>query len=83
MGLLLLDPGERGKGLGTRAAQLVLDEARADGAPCIRIAVLDVNTKARKFWAHMGYEHERTVPGDPTGDGHKRHVLIQHLKGGI
>jgi ribosomal protein S18 acetylase RimI-like enzyme len=75
MGLLLLDPAERGQGLGRRAATRVMDEARADNAPCIRIAVLDVNTNARKFWAAMGYEHERTVPGDPNGDGHIRHVL--------
>ena len=63
MGLLILDPNVRGDGLGRKAAKHVIDEARADNAPCIRIAVLDVNTGARAFWDKMGFEHERTVKG--------------------
>lgn len=79
MGLLILEPDARGDGLGRRTAQHVIDEARADGAPCIRIAVLDVNKGARTFWDKMGFEHERTVRADPKGDGHKRHVLKLEL----
>jgi RimJ/RimL family protein N-acetyltransferase len=75
MGLLILDPTERGNGLGRFAAQHVINAARADNAPCIRIAVLDVNKPARRFWDKMGYQHERTVKGDPKGDGHTRHIL--------
>ena len=75
MGLLLLDPAERGRGLGRIAAQNIIDAARADGAPCIRIAVLDQNHKGRAFWDRMGYRPERSV----QGDDHLRHVLIQQL----
>lgn len=71
MGLLLLDPAERRKGLGRKAAQHVIDAARADGAPCIRIAVLDTNHAGRAFWDRMGYRLERSV----QGDDHLRHVL--------
>ena len=79
MGLLILDPAERVNGLGRWAAQQVIAEARADDAPCIRIAVLDVNKPARAFWNAMGFEHERTVKADPKGDGHKRHILKRDL----
>ena len=79
MGLLILDPHARGDGLGRQTAQHVIDEARTDNAPCIRIAVLDVNKDARAFWDKMGFEHERTVKADPKGDGHKRHILKLEL----
>jgi len=71
MGLLMLDPAERGSGLGRRVAEHVIAEARADSAPCIRIAVLDVNPKARKFWESLGYRLEKSV----QSDDHLRHVL--------
>lgn len=78
MGLLLLDPVERNHGLGTRAARHVIALARSDGAPCIRIAVLDANPAGRRFWERQGYAHEKSVPGD---DGHLRHVLKLDLPG--
>lgn len=81
MGLLLLDPVLRGQGYGTRLAQRVLAHARAEQGARIRIAVLDANARARAFWEAQGYELERSVAGDPNGDGHKRHVLKLELGG--
>lgn len=77
MGLLMLDPAERGSGLGRRVAEHVIAEARADNAPCIRIAVLDANPKARKFWESLGYALEKSV----QGDDHLRQVLKLDLGG--
>lgn len=71
MGLLMLDPVARGGGLGRHVAKHVIQEARADGAPCIRIAVLDANPRGRKFWESLGYTHEKSV----QSDDHLRHVL--------
>lgn len=79
MGLLLLDPVERGSGLGKLAAQKVIDEARADNAPKIRIAVLDANPRGRKFWESLGYTLEKTVPAAQNDDGMARHVLVKQL----
>ena len=59
----------------------VIDEARADNAPCIRIAVLDVNTGARAFWDKIGFEHERTVEASKNEDGNERHILKLDLTG--
>ncbi|MEP3347233.1 MAG: GNAT family N-acetyltransferase [Litoreibacter sp.] len=78
MGLLMLDPKERGGGLGRKVAQHVIDEACDDGAPCIRIAVLDANTRGRKFWESLGFTHEKSV----QSDDHLRHVLKLDLKEG-
>ena len=81
MGLLLLDPTVRGQGYGSALAARVIDQARQDGGTCIRIAVLEANPNARRFWEKHGYVLERSVPGDPEGDGHIRHVLKQELGG--
>jgi len=81
MGLLILDPDARGDGLGRKAAKHVIDEARADNAPCIRIAVLDMNTGARAFWDKLGFEHERTVKASQNEDGNERHILKLDLTG--
>ncbi|QPH52349.1 GNAT family N-acetyltransferase [Pontivivens ytuae] len=82
MGLLVLDPAERGKGLGTAAFAFIRERAEALGAPVIRIAVLDANKAGRRFWERQGFTLERTVPGDPEGDGHMRHVRRLELDGG-
>ena len=65
MGLLILDPDARGVGLGRKAAKHVTDEARADNAPCIRIAVLDVNTGARAFLGQNGVRTRTHSEGLP------------------
>lgn len=79
MGLLLLYPAARGAGLGALIATHVFDLAVSEGARCIRVAVLDVNERGRAFWDAQGFVLERTVPGDPAGDGHIRHVLKRAL----
>ena len=75
IGLLMLNPSERGLGLGKFVAKQVIDEARKDAAPCIRIAVLDRNPKGRKFWQSLGFRLEKSV----QGDDHLRHVLKLEL----
>lgn len=75
MGLLLIDPAERGRGLGAQMARDVFARARRGAATCIRVAVLDANPRGRSFWERQGFMLERTVAGDPEGDGHMRHVL--------
>ena len=77
MGLMILDPVERGSGLGSQAAQHVFEMARADGAPLIRIAVLDKNPRGRRFWEAQGFVPERRV--DDCADGLVRHVLYKTL----
>lgn len=77
IGLLILDPAERSKGLGGTAAQYVFDHAKSEAGSKIRIAVLQSNPRGRKFWESHGFKHERAVPADQNDDGHERHVLLK------
>ncbi|WP_052249784.1 GNAT family N-acetyltransferase [Tateyamaria sp. ANG-S1] len=71
LGLLLLDQAARGAGLGTQMAQHVIEQAKADAAQCLRIAVLDDNPRGRAFWERLGFAHEKSTT---AGDGRLRHV---------
>ncbi|MBY5935512.1 GNAT family N-acetyltransferase [Tateyamaria omphalii] len=71
LGLLLLDQAVRNAGLGTQMARHVIEQAQADHANCVRIAVLDTNPRARGFWERAGFKYEKSMTG---GDGHMRHV---------
>jgi GNAT superfamily N-acetyltransferase len=79
MGLMILDPSERGQNLGRRTAEHVFAQARSEGGTLIRIAVLDANPRGRKFWEGLGFKFERTVPADQNDDGQERHVLQKTL----
>jgi ribosomal protein S18 acetylase RimI-like enzyme len=79
MGLLILDPAERGNKLGRRAAEHVFEHAKSDCGTVIRIAVLDANPRGRKFWESLDFTLERTVPADQNDDGKIRHVLKKLL----
>lgn len=76
LGLLLLDPAARGRGLGAQMLAHVTDQARADRVACLRIAVLDANPRGRAFWARHGFTHEKSTT---AGDGQLRHVHKKHL----
>lgn len=71
LGLLLLAPAARASGLGRRMAQHVIDQARADNATCLRLAVLDTNIRAHAFWRRLNFRHEKSTS---IGDGQLRHV---------
>lgn len=77
LGLLLLDPQARGAGLGARMAQHVMDQARADNAACLRVAILDTNSGARRFWQRLNFVHEFSTS---AGDGQLRHIHRLHFK---
>ena len=77
VGLLLLDPAARGQGEGARLFGHLRDMARADGARLLRIAVLEANPRARRFWEREGFTRlAKSVEGE---DGHTRHVLEMDL----
>lgn len=77
LGLLLLSPAARAKGLGTQMVQHVIDQARADNAACLRVAVLDTNIRALKFWTRLKFKHEASTS---AGDGQLRHVHRVHFE---
>ena len=61
IGLLLIAPEERGKGMGTQLCACILEWMRAEGATTVRLVVQRQNSAARTFWERQGFVVEREV----------------------
>ncbi len=56
LGLLLLDPAERSRGLGPRIHEELVEWLAAQGATKLWIGVLTQNEAAERFWRRVGYQ---------------------------
>jgi GNAT superfamily N-acetyltransferase len=75
VGLLLLVPDARGARLGERIVEAFAEAARASGSRRMRVAVLQENRRALRFWSRVGF---RTVgPREPRVFGNKTHMRIE------
>lgn len=72
IGLLLLDPADRGRGVGAEIVAAAKRIAREAGAARLLIAVLDANPRGRAFWERQGFRHIVTLP--ERSFGRARHV---------
>lgn len=75
IGLLLLDPAFRERGVGRIVLQLIQHKARKAGMSLLKLAVLEANPRALQFWAREGFVQHRYAPATPESDGHNRWVL--------
>lgn len=55
IGLLLLKPNERGKGLGEKIHEVLIQWAKPLGAKSFRVGVIIENINAIRFWDRLGY----------------------------
>ena len=55
LGLLFIDPEERGNGLGKLVHEALVQWAVTLGAKSFRIGVIEDNYKGKKFWSNLGY----------------------------
>lgn len=78
LGLLLLAPEARGRGLGKAMLAGIEARARARGARRLLIGVLDENPRARAFWEREGFVWELTT--EPRAIGARMHVLHRLVK---
>ena len=80
LGLMLVDPALRRQGMGRSLYATVEQWAAAQGATEIRLAVLEENAAAERFWRSLGFEERRrTGPDDFKGKSHRRVELHRHL----
>jgi ribosomal protein S18 acetylase RimI-like enzyme len=63
VGLLLLVPAARGKGLGTEVWLGLRDWMHGRGAAVVRLVVQKQNLPARAFWAKNGFTVEKEIVG--------------------
>jgi GNAT superfamily N-acetyltransferase len=55
LGLLMLDPDIRGRGVGKAVVRTLEAWIRSQGANVMRIGVVERNTRAISFWKRLGY----------------------------
>lgn len=74
IGLMLLHPNTRGKGLGKAIHNIIVDIARENKVKKLRVGVVQQNENALKYWKRIGYkEVERT---SPRMFGQKESIII-------
>lgn len=78
LGVLLLDPAERGHGLDTSIYQALEQWLREIEVPTIWLSVSEANQPAYDFWQHQGFEEvERTEP-EQLGEKVNRKIVMRH-----
>lgn len=77
LGLLLLEPGARGQGLGEGVVRAAEGWTKAQGARRIRLNCAEQNTSGRRFWERRGYREDRRFP--PRQLGARETVLVELL----
>lgn len=82
IGLLLLDPAARGRGLGRAMVDRLMGIAVARGADRMLIAVLQDNAGGMAFWRAQGFMPEKVIPDVDYGTRrHTVHRMTRALTG--
>ena len=61
-GLLAVDPGQHGKGLGRTLVQAAEEHLRRAGCRAVDISVVDLRTELPPFYRRLGYAQTGTAP---------------------
>ncbi|MDD3965802.1 MAG: GNAT family N-acetyltransferase [Candidatus Neomarinimicrobiota bacterium] len=77
IGLLMIRPEDRGRGEGRRMHAFVKLKVIEQGGRCLRLGVLENNTRAWKFWRELGYKEHDFVTRRYEGKDHS--VVIMKL----
>jgi GNAT superfamily N-acetyltransferase len=80
VGLLMIDPAERGKGVAHAFFQAFVAWVEAQKSARLELAVITTNTRAYRFWQSQGFEVIRTTDPLPYGiNQHTLHVMRRWL----
>ena len=77
LGLLLLDPAQRGHGLGTRIYRNLEQWLAEIGASTIWLSVLEANQPAYHFWQHLGFEEVERQKSERIDDKESRKIVMK------
>lgn len=73
IGLLMIEPSERGNGLGRELHKFILNWVSEENGSKLRIGVVEENHRGYKFWCEMGYAEVDRVK---SIYGNKEHTVI-------
>ncbi len=73
IGLLMIDPSERGNGLGRKLHDIIKAWVSEEQGRLLRIGVVEENHRGHKFWLEMGYVEVDRVK---MICGNKEHTVI-------
>lgn len=79
IGLMLLDPKQRGKGLGTIVHETLVVWAVELGAKSFRLGAIKKNPQGLAFWSSLGYEKIKEVEMTLTEKTHIVNVMTLHF----
>lgn len=79
IGLVLLDPAFRGRGIGAAVVALIKQLATDEAVASLKLSVLEANPRAMHFWIQHGFLPHRFARATPDSDGHNRWVLTCDL----
>jgi RimJ/RimL family protein N-acetyltransferase len=80
IGLLMLDPRARGRGLGARVCRTTIDWMITEGARAVWLAVLAHNEAAHRFWTRLGFVEMERQPW-VAANGHESVAIL--MKQGV
>lgn len=75
LGLLLIEPEERGNGLGKLTHEALVQWAITLGMKSFRIGVIEDNYRGKKFWSDMGYIKIKEATVEKTKKTHVVNVM--------
>lgn len=78
VGLLMLDPAVRGGGLGGRIYRAAAEWVIAQGGTVIRLAVLEQNPHALRFWERLGFRELSRQPHVSETGYQSRVIVMAH-----
>jgi GNAT superfamily N-acetyltransferase len=78
LGLMLIDPEYRGKGLGHKLYQAFENWILEQGAVGVCLGVVEENDKALAFWGSLGFQEHDRQPSRQFGD--KTHAIITMVR---
>jgi GNAT superfamily N-acetyltransferase len=79
IGLMLIEPAQRGKKVGEKAYTALSAWCKAQGAESMRVAVVETNHKAMKFWLRQGFSEIDSKPNQVSGNRTYTIVVLRQL----
>ncbi len=79
LGLMLLDPCERGRGLGEHLYQAFECWVAEQGGCSVRLGVVEQNERAHRFWLRMGFEPISRKPAQKFGVRESTVIVMRHM----